>query len=382
MSNVDVDLPSTAVVVQMTEGSVNVPVIGSSPGGTGGGFDGEHNDLDGRSTADAHPITAITGLEDALDEVAGGASALADLTDVDVETDPPAPDDVLAWDGTENKWTPATLDGGVALSNATPADLGTAAPGVSTEASRADHVHDLPTAADVGAAASLHVHSGSDITSGTVATARLGSGTADATTFLRGDQTWAAAGSPRPALPRTSGAWYTLGGITNNAATSTPNAAGMLVAHPVWLPAGSYDRVGVVTSAAGTATWRLGLYPSDPTAVTPDGLAPVASLGTIDMSATPGVLTATITLTVPTAGLYWAAVLVDAHTSAPTVYGWDGNSARAVFLPWDGYLIGDGGVRGTWARFVYGIPTGAMPATYPVSISTDVRIPQVRFRAA
>ena len=37
-----------------------------------------------------------------------------------------------------------------------------------------------------------HTHPASDIVSGTIATARLGSGTADSTTFLRGDQTYAA----------------------------------------------------------------------------------------------------------------------------------------------------------------------------------------------
>lgn len=40
-------------------------------------------------------------------------------------------------------------------------------------------------------AAASHNHAATDITSGTMATARLGSGTANSTTFLRGDQTWA-----------------------------------------------------------------------------------------------------------------------------------------------------------------------------------------------
>jgi hypothetical protein len=40
-----------------------------------------------------------------------------------------------------------------------------------------------------------HTHAASDLTSGTVATARLGTGSASSTTFLRGDSSWASAGS-------------------------------------------------------------------------------------------------------------------------------------------------------------------------------------------
>jgi len=101
------------------------------------------------------------------------------------------------------------------LSDAAPQDLGTAAAGVSDEASRADHVHDMPTATDVGAAAdddsrlsdartptahaASHENGGTDeleldasqLTTGTVAQDRLGTGSSGAgTKFLADDQTY------------------------------------------------------------------------------------------------------------------------------------------------------------------------------------------------
>ena len=46
-----------------------------------------------------------------------------------------------------------------------------------------------PAVWSTGAAA--HTHVASDVAQGVIATARLGSGTADATKYLRGDQSWA-----------------------------------------------------------------------------------------------------------------------------------------------------------------------------------------------
>lgn len=57
-----------------------------------------------------------------------------------------------------------------------------------------------------------HTHAASAITSGTIATARLGSGTANSNTFLRGDQTWASIDAVPSSRTITAGTGLTGGG--------------------------------------------------------------------------------------------------------------------------------------------------------------------------
>ena len=350
---------------------------------SGGGGVTVHNDLTGRSDPDAHPISSITGLSAALaaagnvDSVNGQTGTvvldLDDLTDVDTTTDPPDADDVLAWDGV--MWTPATLQalGAPDLSNATPADLGVAAPGVASEASRADHVHDMPTAADVGAAASLHVHSGADITSGTVSTARLGTGAADASTFLRGDGTWAGTAAP---------GWYTdlfysglmgpIGAVHGGGGTNMGTLATGFIYFWRVLPMCdvTIDGTSVVVGVGGGAgaLVRVGIYAADTTGM-PVG-SPLCDSGSLGCSAT-GNLNATFSSAVLKGGrFYWAFIMSNSATMQTRFLGQNvQNTLRAALE-----LVADSaGYNYTLRRATATFPTPPTnPTTAPLTVSQSV----------
>lgn len=117
----------------------------------------------------------------------------------------------------------------------------------------------------------------------------------------------------------TSGDWYSMGGLSSSTSPGL-TASGKLVLHPIWLGAGTLDRIAVSTSVAAVSTYRLGLYKANPTTGLPDTQTPFLDAGTVDMNATAGVQAITISQAITDPGLYWGAVLVDAYTAQPTTH--------------------------------------------------------------
>ena len=267
--------------------------------------------------------------------VTPGASAINDLTDVDTATDPPATDDVLAWNGT--LWTPAAL-----------------------------------TAADTGAIPASIIDAKGDVIVGTAAdtAARLAVGAdGQVLTADSGEASgvkWAAAAGG-DSVPYVSGNYYSIQGSSTGAAvTAGLNAAGRLGAHPVYLPAGSFQSIGVNIQAGAVSTWRFGIYPNNPATMTPVGQTLLKDMGTISTNIT-GIASASSTFTISTAGIYWVATLCDSYTASPAVYGFATGVVPPPALPWLG-LTAEAVTSSGFISPLIGalsVTTGAMPATFP-----------------
>ena len=106
----------------------------------------------------------------------------------------------------------------------------------------------------------------------------------------------------------------------------------------IFLPAGTYNTISVRSTTAATATWRLGIYngasgdPTRPGTVLKDA-------GTIGLSVTAAMLTlSSLNFTVPADGWYWCCAQVETYTSTPQVVCAQGASNIDVgsFPGWPG----------------------------------------------
>lgn len=202
---------------------------------------------------------------------AGGGGGAVDSVNGETGTVVLNQDEVL--DGTTYKQYSATektkLAGIETDANATPAASTTVAGAVElattgetttgTDTVRATTPAGVKAVADT-LAPLAHNHAASDINSGTVATARLGSGTADSTTFLRGDQTWA---SPTGAYTRTTVVYTTASLATDASETGTVTMA--IGYRLLKIETSRAARVRVYTTAAARTADAARAIGTDPT---------------------------------------------------------------------------------------------------------------------
>lgn len=172
------------------------------------------------------------------------------------------------------------------LSSSNGAALGTAAPGVATTIARADHVHPMPSASDVGGVPVSLIDAAGDLIVGTAAdtVGRVALGAAG--TVLTSDGT--TAGWERDHMPYNPDAGGFLS--TNHPLGGNNDAylSGGVTWTGLWLEPGEYDQIGlwVVVAGTGSLTVRIGID-ADQDGY-PWGATNLLDAGTIDLTSATG----------------------------------------------------------------------------------------------
>lgn len=201
---------------------------------------------------------------------------------------------------------------------------------------------------------------------GLMPTARLGTGTASASTFLRGDQAYATPPNfPHRVIPDASGEFW----IAPMCVASTSTLA--LVANRLYLVPISIGRkvsltTGAVGSVSGTGNIQCGLYNSDGTNSTPGTL--VKDFGSIAAATNTTVATTPVATFDVEPGLYYFAIISNA---TPVLRA----AAAAAILSVIGATSTGGTVNGVSYLFrgsTYGALAADESVQFPWQYSTSV----------
>lgn len=211
-----------------------------------------------------------------------------------------------------------------------------------------------------------------------VPAAQLGSGTPSATTFLRGDKTYAipSAGNVGTDLSyyrhygtSTYEAWYT-SPKAGTALAGTALTANRLYAMPFVVPKGiTIDQIAVYVSTLSTTTARLGIY-NDNGNCYPGTL--LLDAGTIDVTST-GAKKVAISQALSANTLYW---LVIVCAATPAIYCIP--VAAVINVLGTSNALGTAQNAGLYAAQAYGVLPGTFPAS-PTMI-TAAPIPAIFVR--
>jgi len=174
------------------------------------------------------------------------------------------------------------------------------------------------------------------------------------------------------------GSWT--GPVSNTTAEATQTdlylgAGGRGSASLVRLAAGTYDRVAIGVSAAGTATLRLGLWAADRTTGMPGSL--VLDAGTVSTSGSAGIREITISSALA-GGWYWCSVSTDAYTSGFSLWSIVDNISSPVHgMPCSGT---DARMRTRNSFTSSSFGTSGLPGTFPTIFSDYAAGPKLIFR--